>query len=545
MFESFAEIYRSANLNQDAIDASESSAEIMRTLTSEYPNNSTFQFTFAVSLVRNCRMHATFSDTWEGNFSICQTSYDAINKYVIAHPDNMAARYNLAISLTYLGVLNAGRGETDKAENAYQTSIAVIRELEDASPNDVGIRQQLLIDLSFLGELKGKKGDFVGALAAYREALDGHRKLASKQPTDMALQFDVALLVGLVGEMQLKTGDRLAGLAAFDESIDVRRKLVALDPSNLERQEQLSSFLRQTGEAKLLAGDQSGALAAYQEGISLDRAVLVSHPGNDMALRELRETLERFGELKSVTEDYAGAVGAYREGLDVASKWWDGHPASKTRAIAKFWLMRGYLLLSDSQLQLGNKADALAAVQEGLDFVRKIASEAVGVRQAQDDLVTLWRAVANVKLRVGDPVGALAASKEGLEIARSLAEDKTDNNAQRSLVDVLSETAVATLLVKDYASSLRLSEEAISLEPERLWLQATRAHALMLLGRADEARTIYLKYRGKSVDDKQIWEQAIESDFKELRKNGINNQLMENVETDYRFPTVNTPTRKD
>ena len=53
----------------------------------------------------------------------------------------------------------------------------------------------------------------------------------------------------------------------------------------------------------------------------------------------------------------------------------------------------------------------------------------------------------------------------------------------------------------------------------------------MFLGRIDEARALYLKYRGqKDVLDGKSWEALILADFADLRKAGLSNPLMDEIE---------------
>ena len=99
-------------------------------------------------------------------------------------------------------------------------------------------------------------------------------------------------------------------------------------------------------------------------------------------------------------------------------------------------------------------------------------------------------------------------------------------------------TAYAAIMAKDYAKSLALSDEAITLAPDQLWLYANRAHALMLLGHIDEARAIYLTYRGKMANASTPWEQGVEGDFAALRKAGVSNPLMDEIEADFAKPAA-------
>jgi hypothetical protein len=53
----------------------------------------------------------------------------------------------------------------------------------------------------------------------------------------------------------------------------------------------------------------------------------------------------------------------------------------------------------------------------------------------------------------------------------------------------------------------------------------------MFLGRTDEARALYLKYRGrKDVSEGKSWEIVVQEDFAQLRKVGLSDPLMDAIE---------------
>ncbi|HLC08611.1 MAG TPA: tetratricopeptide repeat protein, partial [Methyloceanibacter sp.] len=90
------------------------------------------------------------------------------------------------------------------------------------------------------------------------------------------------------------------------------------------------------------------------------------------------------------------------------------------------------------------------------------------------------------------------------------------------------------MLAHDFAKALEAADEGISLAPDKIWLYTNRAHALMFLGRVDEARALYLQYRRtKNVQDEKSWETAILEDFAELRKAGLINPLMDEIEKQF------------
>ena len=52
----------------------------------------------------------------------------------------------------------------------------------------------------------------------------------------------------------------------------------------------------------------------------------------------------------------------------------------------------------------------------------------------------------------------------------------------------------------------------------------------MFLGRTEEARAIYLQYRGKTnVVGEKPWDTTVLDDFAELRQAGLNHPLMEEI----------------
>ena len=63
-----------------------------------------------------------------------------------------------------------------------------------------------------------------------------------------------------------------------------------------------------------------------------------------------------------------------------------------------------------------------------------------------------------------------------------------------------------------------------------VWIDTNRAHALMFLKRTHEASTLYLAHKGKMFRNKP-WERAIADDFAELRKAGLADPLMTQIET--------------
>ena len=172
---------------------------------------------------------------------------------------------------------------------------------------------------------------------------------------------------------------------------------------------------------------------------------------------------------------------------------------------------------------------AQPAYQEGLDLMRKGAGE-----PGQHDVSDALRRLAHAKEQAADWRGAAAVYQENLNIWRDIAGKHKDNSSiQQGLINAFGNAALAAIEAGQDAQGLALSEEAIGIAPKELWPYSTRADALMLLGRTDEARQIYLAHRGEHFQNGESREDLVKSDFAKFRKLGFVNLLMAETEADF------------
>lgn len=79
------------------------------------------------------------------------------------------------------------------------------------------------------------------------------------------------------------------------------------------------------------------------------------------------------------------------------------------------------------------------------------------------------------------------------------------------------------LMARDFAGALASSEAGLKINQSSLPLETNHAHALLFLGRTQEAEAVYLRYRGKKMypDSDTTWEQVILKDLNDLEKEGL------------------------
>jgi TPR repeat protein len=148
--------------------------------------------------------------------------------------------------------------------------------------------------------------------------------------------------------------------------------------------------------------------------------------------------------------------------------------------------------------------------------------------------------LARHKLDAGDAPGALLFCQQSVDMARSAyAGDDPSDAAKSDLVDALGNLSWALEQNNQPADALAASDEALKLDPSALWIAANRAHALLLLGRYDEAKAIYIEDKDKPLfSGGTAFAAMVLKDFAEFRKFGIDRPEMKQIEAQLAEGTV-------
>ena len=117
------------------------------------------------------------------------------------------------------------------------------------------------------------------------------------------------------------------------------------------------------------------------------------------------------------------------------------------------------------------------------------------------------------------------------EMRASKAEEAKTDKPGPSTALALRRVSFGALRARDFSRALSAADESLVLNGADWVVMGNRAHALMFLGRRDEARAIYLAHKGKIADVGNTWEARVAADFAELRKAGLDDPLMTEVVT--------------
>jgi hypothetical protein len=97
-----------------------------------------------------------------------------------------------------------------------------------------------------------------------------------------------------------------------------------------------------------------------------------------------------------------------------------------------------------------------------------------------------------------------------------------------SVVNLLGGASFELVLTRQFQRGLDAADLALKVIPTYTLALGNRAHALMFLGRLDEASSIYLGQHG-NIQGK-TWQQSTLDDFADFRKAGLTSPLMDEVE---------------
>jgi tetratricopeptide (TPR) repeat protein len=251
--------------------------------------------------------------------------------------------------------------------------------------------------------------------------------------------------------------------------------------------------------------------------------------------RDLSVSYNKVGDVQVDQGNLTEALQSFRDGLAIRERLAKADPHNTG------WqrdLSLSHDRVGDVQKAQGNLTEALQSFRYGFAIAERLAKADTNNAGWQRDLSVSYVKVGDVQEAQGNLAEALQSFRDSLAIAERLAKaDRSNARFQSDLqytVSRIGGLAYRLVLTRDFAKALEAADAAIALAPTEVWLHTIRAHALMFLGRVDEARTLYMKYRDeKNVQDGKSWPTVILEDFAELRQAGQKHPLMDEIETKF------------
>jgi eukaryotic-like serine/threonine-protein kinase len=493
------------------------------------------------------------------------------------------------VSLIKIAEVLEAQGDHAGALAARRESIETYRRLAARDPSNTQWPSHLALGLSALANVLQAQGDVAGELAARREVIDIYRALLAKDPSNADWRIDLVFALSGLGQLIKSQGDLAAAVAAHRESVDLMARLVADNPNTRWRpylfngRGLLGAALLDRGDMLNGQGDAAGALADYRESLAVLNAA--KDAGQAEAVQNEREhnrivANDKIGNMLLAQGKLDEAQAAYADSLAIRRAQASKYPNDSARQIA---VAIGYSNMASVLVAQGKSDEALAAHRKSRAIMEALTAKDSTNDTWQDSLVNVDIDIGDVLVTLGRHDEALAAYRTANATAKALVEKNADNEtSQRDLAQSyaaigyaqaargrLAEAlaayrdslaiitammgqypgnrqwqedkhdraqrigglAYSFVLARNFTAALEAADQALAIAPDLIFIYGNRAHALMLLGHVDEARAIYLKYRGREkVVDQKSWETSVLEDFAEMRKAGLAHPLMTEIE---------------
>jgi tetratricopeptide (TPR) repeat protein len=321
-------------------------------------------------------------------------------------------------------------------------------------------------------------------------------------------------------------------LIARRELVPDESKPLTIDVETTKRD--LASALMDLGFLEQTQGDKSKAIEPYRECVTIMEAQVgkSSAPANQQSLG-----ICYAGLADSIGDDdkRAEAIANYQKALAIQEKLAAAEPGDANRQSTLAYVYEG---LANALLADGRRAEAIAAYETALAVREKLAAAQADNADRQVDVARAHIRLAGALLADGKPAAEAhthyqkaSAILEQIVAQTEQAEVAANGKPRVETATRLGQLAWYALFTREFDKALGSANRALGIAPEKTWIQVNRAHALMLLRRVDEARSLYLQYRGaKNVEGAKSWEDAILKDFAELRKAGLSDPLMAEIE---------------
>jgi tetratricopeptide (TPR) repeat protein len=325
---------------------------------------------------------------------------------------------------------------------------------------------------------------------------------------------------------EIKSGDLLAehgrmddATASFRRKIEKLKAKLAKEPNNPELKEELqvaNGRLGQMARKFLLAGRFGMALECAEDAIKLDPNNLMLHAVSVQAMMFVGRN------------DEARIIFLQHRGKKIGEKSWESVILEDFKEHRKAYRSRP--LMEEIEQLFGiveakthySSNDLATAEKHGASLSALIQSSDITAGDTLADQGNIEEALAVYRRCLATCNAKIAKIVKGQSNIRAI-DDRT------MIIEKITGLAGRCLMNGDFSTARDAISSALAATPNAPILNVYLAHALMFLGDADEAKTLYLRYRRDKIDAQRCAESVILEDFRLMRNAGLTHPLMDEI----------------
>lgn len=418
-----------------------------------------------------------------------------------------------AAALTEMSVTLARQGDLEAALSAARDAASGFAALSAAEPEEEQWRMDRAASLDRLGDILLSLDRRSEAEAVFAESLALNKDLVLARPDNAALGLNLAVAFEKIGTLALQDKDVEEALTNYGRALALRERY---EPDGRS----FAVVLEKIGHAQLSRDAIEAADEAYMRSLSIARTLSAQDPSNTRLSRDLSVINQKIGELRLLQDDAEGALTFFQADAEIARRLYQSDPGRVEWAED---LVTSEDRLGQVYWRVGAVAEAEARFSRAYEVARSIANAATGRTVQLDAASRAAQKLSLARFGTGDIGGALEAAETNANDLRQSGE------LAGNLAAALNNVAWYALFAGNPDRARAAAEEAMALQPDNEAYALNRAHALMLSGKSEEARAIYLKNRG-TVLGGRTWPLLVSDDFSVLREHGIERGLMREIE---------------
>jgi hypothetical protein len=425
-----------------------------------------------------------------------------------------------------------------QARSTADTATANIRSVE---PEGSTPKLRLAENLEALAGQEVHRSHYDYAVALYHRAIDLRDEVRANEPKNAECHCHVASDYYEIGKIQQEQGKVDDALVAFERAAMIFEDLAHLS-SKQQWDDNLAVIYRDLADlfgekrkeplsALLYAQKAADVSKAYAEGQTADLQTRIQYANSlervsDYAWDSAKATIA--GDPKSADRYFRLAIekrieaNVKRKSVFVVDPKNTGYSplATNARRIVGIYLSTGHP--DDARAFLNDNVEAARQAIAGLG----VEAPEYESRQYELAVALMQRGHASREFTNKDHSAILRDLSEAANLLRPLVTGLPA--APDTMRSVLLDISFESLLVRKDQQALEAADAGLARFSGNLQLMANKAHALMFLGRTDEARQLYLKNIDKEVGDK-TWEHYVADGFRQLKAAGRTDPLMETV----------------
>ncbi len=435
-----------------------------------------------------------------------------IKRRLLNTNSNESNKLSYSITLNTLGFLFVKKHEYTKAEQYYKESIEIRRQL--AKNNPEAYEPDLAKILNYMGILYKCKRDYTLAEKYYKESLEIRRRLAKNNPDVYEISFTVTL--NNLGNLYEKKYDYIQAEQYYKESLEIYRHLINTNTGNY--MENFAETLNNLGVLYEKKNDYSQAEHYYKESLETRRRLAKNNP--EVFESVVAITLNNLGNLYRKSKNYTQSEQYYKESLEIRRHLAKNNPEVYGIDVA--------ITLNNFGMLYFDKQDYILSEQyynESLKIKRRLAKtnpEAyeIDIAETLENFEILYKEMDNLKL-------CIIHLTEEMEIYKKWA--LINYEYYYKYGNCYGKIAWYYILLSNYVKAEEAANEALKpnignnpldYDEKIEWVYTKLAPSLLLQGKYEESKDIYLQYKDKPYN-KSTYKDTFLTDFDDIEKAGI------------------------